>query len=103
MHATQPIIGTLHDFGNLSFLIPKNFHPPMQIPPMLVFHDNKINASDAATFLDNLLPPGLCGTGLLQHYHSVMSAEYLKKVYREFTGPDPSGIIHTMLSMQSVS
>jgi len=103
MYATQPIIGSLRDFANLSFLIPKNFHPPMRIPPTLVFHDNKVNASDAAIYIDNLLPPGLRGTGLSQHYHSAMSTEYLDRVYCEFTGPDPSGIIHTTPSMQSVS
>ena len=103
MYAMQPIIGSLQDFGNLSFLIPKNFHPPMQIPPTLVFHDNKLNVSDAAAYVDNLLPLGLHGTGLSRHYHSAMSAEYLEQVYCDFTGPYPSGIIHTTPSMQSVS
>jgi len=103
MYATHPIIGSLRDFRNLSFLIPKDFHPPMQIPPTLVFHDNKTNASDAATYVDSLLPPGLRGTGLSRHYHSLMSSEYLEQVYSDFTGPYPSGIIHTTPSMQSVS
>jgi hypothetical protein len=103
MYATHPIIGSLRDFGNLSFLIPKKFHPPMIIPPTLVFHDNKVNASDAAAYVDNLLPPSLRGRGLSQHYHSAMSPEYLEQVYREFTGPNPHAIIHTTPSMQSVS
>jgi len=37
MYATQPIIGPLRDFANLSFLIPKDFHPPMQIHLLLSF------------------------------------------------------------------
>jgi hypothetical protein len=102
MYATCRTIGSLRDFANLSFLVPKDFHPPMQLPPTLVFHDNKTNASDASVYVDNLLPPWLRGTSLSRHYHSAMSPEYLEGVYRDFTGPDHTGIIHTTPSMQSV-
>jgi hypothetical protein len=103
MYATQLIIGFLCNFASLSFLILKNFHLPMQIPSTLVFYDNKVNVSDAAIYIDNLQPPVLCDTGLSQHYHNTMSIKHLDQVYCEFTGPDPSGIIHTTPSMQSVS
>ena len=55
-YATTLIIGTLHSFHGLNCLIPTNFHPPMDIPKTLVFHDSKLDATNAAWYINSRLP-----------------------------------------------
>ena len=88
MYATTPIIGTLHDFHNFNCLIPTNLHPPMDIPKTLVFHDSKQDATDAARYTNSRLPKELQNQGIVKHYHSDMSAEYLQQTYEDFSNPD---------------
>ena len=86
-YATTPIIGSLRNFENLCFLIPSTFHPPMIIPKTLVFHDSKQEATDAAAFIESRLPPSLRNRGIVKHYHSDMSAEYLQQTFDDFSEP----------------
>jgi superfamily II DNA helicase RecQ len=104
MYATHQIVGALSDFRNLSFLLPSNFafHPPMEIPPTVIFHDNIKECSNAATFVDNLLPMGLRGLGLVKHYHGLMSQDYLERTYQDFQAGH-CRILHTCPGMESAS
>ena len=74
----------------------------MEIPPTVIFHDNIKECSNAATFVDNLLPMGLSGLGLVKHYHSLMSQDYLEQTYQDFQAGH-CRILHTCPGMELVS
>jgi len=103
-YATHEAVGLLTNFRNLSFLLPANFnfHPPMQIPPTVIFHDDIKECSNAARFVENLLPIPLCNLGLVKHYHGLMSQDYLECMYQEFQA-GLCRILHTCPGMESVS
>ena len=103
-YATYEAVGSLTDFRNLSFLLPANFnfHPPMQIPPTVIFHDDIKECSNAARFVENLLPIPLRNLGLVKHYHGLMSQDYLERTYQEFQA-GLCRILHTYPGMESVS
>ncbi|KIK79985.1 hypothetical protein PAXRUDRAFT_159850, partial [Paxillus rubicundulus Ve08.2h10] len=50
-YCTIPIVGGLHEFCNLNCLIPPQFHPPMEIPKTLIFHDCKQDATNATIYI----------------------------------------------------
>ncbi|THU75800.1 hypothetical protein K435DRAFT_706404, partial [Dendrothele bispora CBS 962.96] len=54
-----------------------------------------------ATYLDNLLPPGYRGRGVVKHYHSTMSTSYQQDTHDEFTKPD--GICKILVSTAAES
>jgi hypothetical protein len=91
-YATHEAIGCLTDFRNLWFLLPTNFnfHPPMQIPPTAIFHDDIKECSNAAWFVKNLLPISLCNLGLVKHYHGLMLQDYLERTYHELQAGLPN-------------
>lgn len=41
VYATHTLIGGTKNFRNLDCIIPRQFHPPMRLPKLLIFHDNK--------------------------------------------------------------
>lgn len=83
-YATTPLIGGPRNFHNFDLLIPAEYRPPMMIPKTLIFHDNKQEAADAAAYNDSHLPKQLQNQGIVKHYHSDMSAEYLQQTYDDF-------------------
>ncbi|KAF8432233.1 P-loop containing nucleoside triphosphate hydrolase protein, partial [Boletus edulis BED1] len=87
-YATTPLIGSLRNYRNLNCLIPDDFQPPMDIPKTLVFHDSKQDATNAAMYTDSRLPKQLRNRGIVKHYHSDMSAEYLEQTYKDFSHPN---------------
>ncbi|KIK78702.1 hypothetical protein PAXRUDRAFT_834480 [Paxillus rubicundulus Ve08.2h10] len=60
----------------------------MAIPKTLVFHDCKQDTANAATYLDERLPQNIRNHGIVKHYHSDMSAEYLQKAFEDFSSDD---------------
>jgi superfamily II DNA/RNA helicase len=91
-YATHEAVGSLTDFRNLWFLLPANFnfHPPMQIPPTAIFHDDIKECSNATRFVKNLLPISLRNLGLVKHYNGLMSQDYLERTYQEFQAGLPN-------------
>ncbi|KIJ57528.1 hypothetical protein HYDPIDRAFT_171650, partial [Hydnomerulius pinastri MD-312] len=87
-YATIPLIESLRNFRNLDCLIPNGLSPSAKIPKTLVFHDCKQDATDAASYIDKRLPLPLQNRGVVKHYHSDMSAEYLLQTYEDFSSPD---------------
>jgi superfamily II DNA helicase RecQ len=83
-YAVTPLIGGLRNFHNFDCLIPPNYTPPMIIPKTLIFHDNKLEAVDAAAYNNSRLPKALQTHGVVKHYHSDMSSEYLQQTYEDF-------------------
>lgn len=103
-YATIPLVGGLRNFRNLDLLIPREFHPPMTIPKTLVFHDCKQEATDAAAYVDARLPPNIRNRGVVKHYHSDMSVEYLQQTFEDFSSPDGTcRILHATAGASTVS
>lgn len=103
-YAMIPLKGSLRDFRNFNCLIADDFRPPMEIPKTLVFHDCKQDATNTAAYTNSRLPKQLQDRGIIKHYHSDMSAEYLKQTYRDFS--DPNGhcrILHATAGASTVS
>ena len=88
VYATHPIVGPLSDFRNLNFLVPEPYPADFQLLKTLVFHDNLDECTAAAVYLNDRLPQPLHSKGLVKHYHSGMSKEYLTLVYDDFKQPD---------------
>ncbi|KAG9310628.1 hypothetical protein JVU11DRAFT_9196 [Chiua virens] len=86
-YATVPLVGGLRNFRNFDLLIPQ-LHPPMSIPKTLVFHDCKQDAADATAYVNAKLPNDLQNRGIVKHYHSDMSLEYLQQTFEDFSSPD---------------
>ena len=104
VYATTPIIGNIHDFHNLDFLIPTNYHPPMIIPKTLIFYDSKQDAKDATKYTNARLPQPLQNQGIIRCYYSDMSIEYLQQTYSDFANPDGQcRILHTTAGASTVS
>jgi superfamily II DNA helicase RecQ len=101
-YATRKIIGSLGDYRNLQFVLPpaESFESTSQIPSTIIFHDDTKECSDAAIYLDNLLPQEHCSTGIIRHYHSNMSRTYLDLTYKEFQA-GTCRILHTCSGMES--
>ncbi|KAH0831172.1 hypothetical protein J3R83DRAFT_13749 [Lanmaoa asiatica] len=59
--------------------------PTSLIPKTLIFHDSKQDATDAADFMDSNLPRPLKNRGIVKHYHSDMSVEYLQQTFEDFS------------------
>ena len=93
----------LYNFENFSFLIPSMFHPPMLIPKMLVFHDSKQDATEAATFINSHLLKSLQNQGIVKYYHSDMSIGYLQQTFEDFFQPDGTcQILHAIAGAVTV-
>ena len=104
IYTTAPIINNIHDFHNLDFLFPTNYYPPMIIPKTLIFYDLKQDATDATRYTNARLPQPLQNQGIIQHYHSDMSVEYLQQTYSNFANPDGQCcILHTTAGALTVS
>ena len=101
--ATIPVIGTLRSFDNFSLLIPSTFHPPMVLPKTLVFHNSKQDATNAAALIDSRLLRSLQNQGIIKHYHSDMSLQYLQQMFEDFSQPDGTcRILHATVGAATV-
>jgi superfamily II DNA helicase RecQ len=90
-YATHPISGSLSNFRNLQFLIPEHGDQPFDpklIPKTIIFFDNLQEAASAANYLNSLFPETMGHMRIARHYHSVMSADYLEKMFQDFASPD---------------
>ncbi|TFY51933.1 hypothetical protein EVG20_g10774 [Dentipellis fragilis] len=78
-YAAQPVVGSLSDFRNLDFVVPPKHKT-------IIFFDSKIDARNAAIYLDNHvnLPESQRGRGVVQEYHGDMSPQYLTQVFEAF-------------------
>ncbi|KAJ6548991.1 hypothetical protein B0H19DRAFT_1074776 [Mycena capillaripes] len=90
IHAAIPMIGTINDFTNLHFLLPK----PLKC---IVFLDDKKKAGKFARYLNAspLLSPELAGKKPFRHFHSSMSKAYLEDTIAAFKNGDVSVLIAT--------
>lgn len=104
MYATHPLVGSLWNLHNFDFLLPQEFYPPMVIPKTLIFHDCKQNTTDATVYIDVRLPHNLQNLGIVKHYHSDMSLEYLQQTFEDFSSPNGTCcILHATAGASTVS
>jgi superfamily II DNA helicase RecQ len=87
MYATHQVHGSLEDPRNYECFIQHPFDFNTQ-PRVLIFFDDKALTSKVAQHLDERLPPEHRGRGMVRHYHSGMSEQYLKRVHDSFVSED---------------
>ena len=83
MYATHQVHGSIEDPRNYKCFIEDPFIFDQQ-PHILIFIDDKDLTKKIAQYLDGQLPPEHRGRGVVQHYHSGMSEEFLKRVHSSF-------------------
>lgn len=93
IYATHSLVGGRRNMHNLNLIVPKDFHPPMRLPKLVIFHGNKAETAVARQHIDSLLPAALQNLGIVRHYHADMSREYLEDVYSSFADPDGTTLI----------
>ncbi|KAF7337279.1 P-loop containing nucleoside triphosphate hydrolase protein [Mycena sanguinolenta] len=98
IYCTHRIVGSLSDFRNLDFLVSIPFTRLLKV---VIYHDDTQQCSDAANYTDNRLPLHLRKTGIVRHYHSGMSKEYLKQVFDDFS--NPNGVCKILHATEGVS
>jgi superfamily II DNA helicase RecQ len=83
IYATRCVPTDLGDPRNYGCFLSNPFVFKKQ-PRVLIFFDNKSVATTVALYLDSQLPQDFQGKGVVRHYHSEMSEEYLQKVHLSF-------------------
>ncbi|KAF8169076.1 P-loop containing nucleoside triphosphate hydrolase protein, partial [Pholiota molesta] len=101
IYATHQVPGKLDDVQNyecfLSTLFDLSTHPHI-----LIFVDDKALTSKITNHLDGCLPLKYRGKGIVKHYHSGMSTEYLEQTHADFVSPTGTCKILVTTSGQSV-
>jgi superfamily II DNA helicase RecQ len=82
----HPIDGSLTDFSHLDFVVPSGTDA-LAIASMhqvLIFYDSKDGVAKLAEYLDDNLEVSLRNRGIIRHYHSEMSQQYLVETFEQF-------------------
>lgn len=88
---TLAIAGETSNWHNLDFILSDDTgstRPGRTRRKCIVFHDRVEDAVAAKNFQDASLPPELRRKGVIRHYNSLMSDEYLNSTYDDFRDPD---------------
>ncbi|KAH6895070.1 P-loop containing nucleoside triphosphate hydrolase protein, partial [Coprinopsis sp. MPI-PUGE-AT-0042] len=100
-YGLHQIVGNLKEYRNYSCVLTSPYNPETQPRVLLFFDDTKLTAGVAA-YLTSLLPPELRDSGVVVHYHSLMSASYLQRAHDAFTGASQHCRIMCATSSESV-
>jgi superfamily II DNA helicase RecQ len=90
-YAIHEVVGNLSDYQNLDFILSEETGLRVEgriRKKGIVFHDSVEGAIAAKHFQESKLPVERRGTGVIRHFNSVMSEEYLQKVYNDCWNPD---------------
>ncbi|KAJ7574751.1 hypothetical protein C8J56DRAFT_1064439 [Mycena floridula] len=103
VYATHAIVGSLTNYQNLSFLIPKDLKNLADIPHGIIFVDDKKHSTGAIHYLQRLIPAHLLRDQPepLRHYDRRMSTKYLQETFNDFK--DPNGSCHLFFATESAS
>ena len=101
IYATHQVQGSIEDPQNYECFLTKPFNFHRQ-PHVLIFVDNKDLTSKIARHLDASLPAEYCGRGIVKHYHSMMSEDYLEQAHESFVEDDKRCRILVVTSGESV-
>ncbi|RXW21997.1 hypothetical protein EST38_g3859 [Candolleomyces aberdarensis] len=103
-YAIHEIVGELSDYRNLDFLLSNETGSRAEGRRRrkgIVFHDSVEGAIAAKNFQDLQLPIERRGKGIIRHYNSYMSEEYLQVVYDDFR--DPNGVCEILHATEAAS
>ena len=97
MYATHRMINSVDETRNFHcFLQPAATFDLAKQPRTLIFVDSRALTSRISRALNTILPVEQRKKGIVRHYHSVMSEEYLKRAHASFT--DPHGLCRVMIA-----
>ena len=101
MYATHPVIESIEDPRNYECFLASPFSLEQQ-PHVLIFVDDKNLTNIITSHLESQLPASYQNRGLIRHYHSAMSEDYLKQVHDSFVQESGSCRILVATSGESV-
>lgn len=101
IYATHSVVSNLEKLENYDCFLKKPFVLEAQ-PRVLLFFDDRKLASLVSRHLDDQLPINLCTKGIIRHYHSGMSDDYLTLAHNAFTEGDGNCKILCATSGESV-
>ncbi|KAF8151358.1 P-loop containing nucleoside triphosphate hydrolase protein [Crassisporium funariophilum] len=101
IYATHQVPGKLDDLCNYECFLSTPFDLSSH-PHILIFVDDKALTSKITNHLDACLPLEYCGKGIVKHYHSGMSTDYLEQTHGDFVSPTGTCKILVTTSGQSV-
>lgn len=87
VYATHRVVARIEEYQNYDCFLLNPFDPVSQ-PRVLIFFDDMDLASSVSDYLDGKLPRQHRGKGIIRHYHSGMSEQYLREVHQAFTEED---------------
>lgn len=100
-YATHKIVGSINNHKNFQCFITQPYSPVEQ-PRVLIFRDSLAGTVQLARSVDDFLPVELRRQGIVRHYHSSMSPEYMENAHRDFTTEDGNCKILVATSGESV-
>lgn len=83
IYATHTVVGGIKNLSNFDCFIQYPFNLSLQ-PRILIFRENADATVDLASHLNKLLPLEFRDRGVVRHYHSNMSCDYLTKTHAAF-------------------
>ena len=101
MYATHQVHGSIDDPRNYECFIRHPFNFAEQ-PHVLIFFDDKDLTNKVAQHLDEKLPIEYRRRGIIRHYHSGMSEEFLKQAHDSFVSESGKCRILVATSGESV-
>jgi len=99
-YATHCVVKSIDELSNYKCFILFPYNHRKQ-PRILIFRENRMAVLELSRYLDSLLPPWRQKTGVVRHYHSGMSTEYLERAHAAFTLPNGSCRILVTTSAES--
>ena len=100
-YATHEAVNSIKDMQNYNCFLANPFSLESQ-PRVLIFVDKKELACHVSAYLDSCLPSEYRDTGIVMHYHSMMSQGYLQLAHEAFTMPSGKCRVLVATSGQSV-
>ena len=101
MYATHRVVSKIEELRNYDCFLLNPFDLVSQ-PCVLIFFDDMDLAASVSNYLDSKLPQEDRGKGIVRHYHSGMSEQYLRVVHESFTQEDGLCKILCAMSGESV-
>ncbi|KAF8258083.1 P-loop containing nucleoside triphosphate hydrolase protein, partial [Lactarius quietus] len=100
VYATHEVINNIEDVQNYDCFLVSPFSVESQ-SRILIFVDKKELACQIAAHLDSCLPSEHQDKGIVRHYHSKMSQQFLQLAHDAFT--EPTGSCHVLVATSGQS
>ncbi|EIW77908.1 P-loop containing nucleoside triphosphate hydrolase protein [Coniophora puteana RWD-64-598 SS2] len=87
IYAVHRLYGGIKNLKNFDFLVPPEENPERP-PKTVVFIDSRLSAARVAAYLRWRFPESIKSSKIVSHLHSVMSQDYINRVFSEFKTSD---------------